>query len=242
LKAAVFHHRQRRIDEAFWLIFLSVHFGKNLRSGWRLVRDVYGQLGGAIHWDWARTSANPADFRRWLANNQARLKGGDGVVRRFGNHRKYQSLDASSSDGTGAAIESYVRWVNSSGTHELLVQETLASANGDPRRTFDALYHSMDAVVSFGRMAKFDYLTMVGKLGLATIEPGSTYMQGATGPLAGAQLLFGGNQSTAFHRRDIEEWLVQLEARLQLPFGMQVLEDALCNWQKNPAKFKRFRG
>ena len=34
-------------------------------------------------------------------------------------------------------------------------------------------------------------LTMVGKLQLANIEPGSTYMNGATGPLDGGRLLFG---------------------------------------------------
>jgi hypothetical protein len=38
----------------------------------------------------------------------------------------------------------------------------------------------------------------------------------------------------------LEEWLVQLGAGLGV--GMQVLEDALCNWQKSPVQFKRFRG
>ena len=46
-------------------------------------------------------------------------------------------------------------------------------AKGDPRKAFDILYHSMGAVASFGRTARFDYLTMIGKLGLAPIEPGS---------------------------------------------------------------------
>jgi len=54
----------------------------------------------------------------------------------------------------------------------------------------------MNDVERFGRTAKFDYLTMVGKLGLAAIEPGSTYMQGATGPLKGARLLFGGRATS----------------------------------------------
>ena len=48
----------------------------------------------------------------------------------------------------------------------------------------------MDALKRFGRTARFDYLTMVGKLGLANIAPGSPYMVGATGPLKGAALLF----------------------------------------------------
>ena len=99
------------------------------------------------------------------------------------------------------------------------------------------------AVASFGRTAKFDYLTMIGKLGLAPIEPGSTYMHGATGPLSGARLLFGGRKTAPLTRSDLEAWLVELEARLHLgTHGMQVLEDALCNWQKNPRTFVPFRG
>jgi hypothetical protein len=94
----------------------------------------------------------------------------------------------------------------------------------------------MDAVASFGRTARFDYLTMVGKLGLAQIEPGSTYMQGSTGPLQGARLLFGEAASAAA----LDAWLVELDGVLDV--GMQVLEDALCNWQKSPEKFIPFRG
>lgn len=101
---------------------------------------------------------------------------------------------------------------------------------------FKYLYDSIDAVASFGRTGRFDYLTMVGKLGLTAVEPGSTYMQGATGPLNGARLLFGGNPQAAFGAATLDQWLVELDAELDLYFGMQVLEDALCNWQKNPAR------
>ncbi|MGB7217802.1 MAG: hypothetical protein WBD07_03245 [Vicinamibacterales bacterium] len=239
LKAAVLHHRAGRIDEAFWLVFLSVHFGKHRRAGWRLARDVYGRLGGASHWNWARTSARPQQFRQWLARNRVALQG-DGVARHFGNHRKYQSLDAWSPTGTGAAIESYVRWVALCRSHHTRVQEALEETGRDPRRAFDRLYQSMHAVATFGRTAKFDYLTMIGKLGFAAIEPGSTYLQGATGPLAGARSLFGRSAAAAMTRREIDAWLVQLGADLDV--GMHVVEDALCNWQKSPRRFKPFRG
>jgi hypothetical protein len=241
LKAAVLRQREGRIDEAFWLVFLSVHFGKHRRSGWRLARDVYGRMNGAALWDWPRISSNCKGFRRWLAAHQETLRG-DGIPRHFGNHRKYQSLDASSPSGTGAAVESYVRWVRRHRTHQMLVQEAQEQTGGAPRATFDYLYRSMDDVVSFGRTAKFDYLTMVGKLQLASIEPGSTYMQGATGPYQGALLLFGENPRPKLSQSELEAWLVRLEAHLDLYFGMQVLEDALCNWQKSPRRFKPFRG
>lgn len=62
-KAAVLRHRQGANDEAFWMVFLSVHFGKPRKSGWRLVRDIYGRLGDGGYWDWATTSAAPGAFR-----------------------------------------------------------------------------------------------------------------------------------------------------------------------------------
>ena len=85
----------------------------------------------------------------------------------------------------------YVNWVMAHGRHQALFDEAASAARHDPRATFDRLYRSMKAVASFGRVARFDYLTMIGKLGLAAIEPGSTYMTGSTGPLDGARFRFG---------------------------------------------------
>src|SRR5204863_9574632 len=119
-------------------------------------------------------------------------------------------------------------------------QEMIAQAanqgGNDPKNTFDVLYNSMDAVVRFGRLAKFDYLTMLGKLGLANIIPGSPYLEGSSGPRKGAALLFGGNSSV----ETLDASVVDLDQELHV--GMQVLEDGLCNWQKSPDKFVPFRG
>ena len=238
VRAAILSKRRGRTDEAFWLVFLFVHFGKHPHAGWRYAREVYGRLGDGRRWDWARTSANPAAFRAWLDAHQTDLLRGD--RRGFGNHRKYQSLDAHLATGTGAAVESYVRWVAPHGTHAALVQDALNQTAGDSRKAFDLLYRSMAQVASFGRTAKFDYLTMINKVGLAAIEPGSTYMQGATGPLSGARRLLQGSTATELSRAELDNRLVKLGAFLDV--GMQVIEDALCNWQKSPSKFIAFRG
>jgi hypothetical protein len=234
LKAAILNQRLGNIDEAHWLVFLFVHFGKHARAGWRYAREIYGRLGAATHWDWARTSADPSGFRDWLSAHQDELKR-PGVPRGFGNHRKYESLDARSAAGTGAVVESYVNWVAPPRTHEELVQAALNRTGHDSRRAFDELYRSMTAVARFGRTARFDYLTMLGKLGLAAIEPGCPYLTGSTGPIKGACLLFG----TSARAKQLDQWLTELDTRLGV--GMQVLEDALCNWQKSPTALKRFR-
>lgn len=237
VKGAALLDRQGHFEEACWLVFVFVHFGKHRRTGWRLARDVVGSLGEGEHWTWERVSATPTEFCRWLQANQSVLRGKDGVVRRFGNHRKYQSLDARSPTGTGAAVTTYVNWILNYGSHIAMFSRVRREARNDPRRMFDKLYQSMDAVASFGRTARFDYLTMLGKLELIAVEPGSTYMDGATGPLVGGRLLFGNDQ---FTRREIDSLILALDEYLNV--GMQVLEDSLCNWQKSPREFRPFRG
>jgi len=239
LKAAIIHAREGRIDEAFWLVFLSVHFGKHLKTGWRLARDVYGALGLPRPWTWARISRDTAGFSDWLQKNEERLRT-DGIPRHFGNHRKYETLKADSMHGTARVFESYVNWVAPPRTHEALVAEALEATDGDRRLAFDRLYISMSCVIRFGRTAKFDYLTMLGKLSLADIEPGSTYMNEATGPAKGARLLFAGRLDAHLDVHRLDRMVVELESRLLV--GMQVMEDALCNWQKSPSKFRPFRG
>ncbi len=239
LKSAILHLRKGDIDEAFWSVFLYVHFGKHASAGWRYTREIYGRFGDGAYWDWATVSANPPEFRKWLHNHQNELRR-DGIPRGFGNHRKYQSLDAYAPNGTGAAFESYVKWVGPSRNHQDLMHQASILTNGDPAKTFDYLYRSMNAVESFGRVAKFDYLAMVGKLGLASIEPGFAYLQNSTGPIKGARLLFGGYREAPIRPVELENKLAELD--IELKVGKQVLEDALCNWQKNPGEFKRFRG
>ena len=236
LKAAIHFQLLGELDEAFWMVFFFVHFGKHSRGGWRYARQVYGCLGDQNYrWDWASTSADPGAFREWLNAHQAQIRV-PGIPGGFGNHRKYQSLDAYSNAGTGAAFAAYVQWVGPPRTHQELMNQVFQAANGDPRGAFRKLYRGMSQVASFGRTARFDYLSMVGNLRLAAIEPDSTYMQSATGPLSGARLLFG----VQYNAAQLDQWLIELEA--QLGVGMQVLEDALCNWQKSPNHFTPFRG
>ena len=235
LKASVVFKRRNQVEEAFWMVFLFVHFGKHAKAGWRYAREIYGQFGSGNRWDWISTSTNPQRFREWLNAHLGRLTR-PGIARGFGNHRKYISLNAFSQNGTGAAFETYVNWIGPSRTHSEAFEQAKQLADGEPQKAFHELYLSMDKVATFGRTARFDYLTMVAKLKLAPIEPGSPYISGSTGPLQGARLLYGVGEKPAL--------LNQLVADLGSNLGvdMQVIEDALCNWQKSPDTFKHFKG
>lgn len=238
IRAALIYKGVGNIDEACWLVFLFVHFGKHSRSGWRFIKEVYGKLDQQPHWTWAATSTNPQVFRDWLRANQSTLLRGSN--RGFGNHRKYQSMDADKPAGTGLAIQSYIGWVTRYGGHQQLVKHALNQHQGDPKQAFDWLYRSMKEVVSFGRTAKFDYLTMLGKMGIAQIEPGRAYLTSATGPVDGARLMLQGSMAKELSVKTMEARLSVLADYLGV--GMQVIEDSLCNWQKNPDRYKLFSG
>ncbi len=223
LRAAVLEHNAGNIDEAFWLTFLATHCGRHAKDGWRLARDLY-HGNGSDAWTWTRVSGNPSDFHNWLSQSYPTFKN-DGVTRRFGNHRKYETLRPDSNRGTSSVVASYVTWVGANRGHSLLINEAQRASGSNPEAAFEYLYRSMASVTSFGRTGRFDYLTMVGKLGLANIEPGKPYLDGATGPLSGARLLFGESVNAPLDWQALESFVIELGSYLGL--GMQAMEDAL---------------
>jgi hypothetical protein len=235
IKASLYYYGSGDIDESFWLAFLAVHFGKNAKTGWSLMQNVYSGLGTHT-WMWKNIVQDVNGFKHWLNDNKVQLasKGS------FSNHRKYESLNAYEKTGTGHVIESYINYIQTFGGHEnwkkSIIDNNTEKAN-DSYYLFDLFYKDLK-IARFGRTGKFDLLCTLGKLKLLPIEPGKIYLSGATGPLRGAGLLFDDDISTSRNRNEYEKLLAQLNLRLGFPFGMQIIEDALCNWQKKPSNYK----
>jgi hypothetical protein len=229
-RAAAFLARKGQFDEAIWLIFLATHFGQHKKHGWRMLRDIYSGLGTG-RWTWSRVSANPAQFRAWLQQNFQQVGGA------FGNHRKYETLNPASNSGTAIVVESFVQCFQPSPSKWF--SDLVRFKGNNPHTLFDAAYDSL-TIERFGRLAKFDFLALLGRLDLAPIAPGSAYLSGATGPLRGARLLVDGNASSKGRAKDLDVILQQLDGVLHV--GMQVMEDSICNWQKSPHRFVHFRG
>lgn len=239
LRAAELKRQAGEFDEACWLAFLFVHFGRHPVSGYRYVREVYSALGQRAPWTFSEVKRDIAGMKVWLNQNEQHLRRGRGK-RGFGNHRKYLSLSGTKRNATGHAFETYVQWVSAYGGHANLFDIALQQSGNDPAKAFEWLYKSMRSVASFGRIGRFDYLTMLQKLGFANIKPGRPYLDSSTkGPNKGARHMFhaGGNSLS----------ISELERRCQvlgrhLGVGMQEMEDALCNWGKNPNAYTYFRG
>ena len=230
-RAVAFHIQQGNIEEAAWLVFIMTHFARPTDTGWLRLRDVYGRLGAGV-WDFPTVSANPGAFVAWLNAHWMQIRG------KFGNHRKYESLDPQANRNMGRVLTSYLAWIGPGG-HAQKFAGVVHAAGNDPHTIFDALYNDM-AVVSFGRLAKFDYLSLIGRYGIAPISAGSAYLAGATGPARGARLLFDGTVDGASTVHQLQAMLNQLDHGLQV--GMAVLEDSLCNWQKSPLNFVHYTG
>ena len=236
LKAAAYWNDHNNQEEACWLVFLAVHFGEHHKGGWRYMRDVYGQRSENGLWNWQSVSTNIDGFRSWLDQAQTEIKN-DTRKGGFGNHRKYESLDAYSSRGTGSVIASYIDWINPPTTQIQRIEDATSSEEDG----FDALFSSLVAIHGFGRLAKFDYIVTLSRLGIIDVEPNTSYLSSATGPLAGARLLFTGDKnSKLISPTTLDEAVVSLGRELGL--GMDILEDSLCNWQKSPNEYKKFTG
>lgn len=234
VRAAWLYHDEGDSDEAAWLTFLSTHFGFHKRVGWELTRRVYGALGRGPTWTWARTSSNLPDFRQWYVENAAGLAGVP-----FGNHRKYESTRPDAENNLADTISSYATWVGLNRGFRLMVADTAAPSGDAPKVLFHRLYKDCP-IVQFGRTAKFDFLTMIGKLGVADIEPPYPYLVGASGPVVGAKLLLTDDPKARISNRDLTDAIVQIGEALGV--GMQVMEDSLCNWQKSQYDYRPFRG
>ena len=213
------------------MLFLFIYFGKNRRSGYGYARALYGSLGVGPLWTWARIVDDLTGFQDWFEANVDTFVA---TVGGYGNHRKYESLTQ-----VGEVVTSYIHWVGDPPQHRPLFDQALTNAGNDPERAFAALYRSMQAVYRFGRIARFDYLNMAGKLGLADIQPDKAYFQNSSGPRQGAVLLFTPDNAKT-PAKQLECKAAQLRDYLAVPFD--VIEDALCNWQKSPDRFTPFRG
>jgi hypothetical protein len=232
--AAISALRDGDVEQASWLVFLSIHFGKNRSSGWELARAVYGRLGKGPVATWESVRKNPSKFCDWIETNAESISKGP-PKRSFGNHRKYESLSRTGSRGTPATIESYVTWIKKHKSHAAMFEAAVNAAEGDTAKAFDILYKHMD-VKSFARLGKFDYLSMIGKVGIAPIVAGTLYLSGATGPMTGARMLMGSNKNY----KELDSALSVMGNAIGVT--MQDMEDAICNWQKSPAAYKGFRG
>lgn len=209
-------------DEAYWLSFLAAHFGRESAD-----KNVQGQVesagrlacafGTRPFWTWRRVSKSPDDLRRWLMEHAADLRSLS-----FGNHRKFESKKPRA---LWEVIESFLALVERyTGSPAAMFKSDDALS---PTQRHAVLYERLRPLRRFGRTARFDWLSLLNDLRRLQVAPASCHLRGATGPLAGARRLWPSVKTP----RELEERADQLAAKLGI--SPLVIEDCLCNWQKD---------
>jgi hypothetical protein len=222
------------LDEASWLVFLISHFNKNSKDGWNTVRKIYNMSGAEI-FSWSMVSSNFGYADDWLKNNYEKLN------INFGNHRKYESKRISSNNSVIDIFKSYVDMILDFGSHNYFYSSIYKESEFDRAVNFALLYEKMHSVKRFGRTAKFDHVCLLGKLGIFDGEPSHCFLKGATGPATGVNVLVNGDPNISVEQAHADKVLHELAKRLPIKsFKMQILEDSICNWQKNPKVYKKF--
>jgi Alpha-glutamyl/putrescinyl thymine pyrophosphorylase clade 3 len=180
-------------------------------------------FGSNPQWTWSRVSSDPRTFERWLNAHAGKVK-----TLSFGNHRKFESKRPAI---LFRVVESFQEWVMDNGASPS--EAFNRPANVSQQAWFDALFHGLSKnVYRFRRTGAFDFLCLLADLGLAEVRAGSCYLGGSTGPLAGAKKLWGERKP-----RELGRLADDLAKKLGITF--EVVEDALCMWQKREKRKRR---
>ena len=206
-------------NEALWRGFLAGHFGRpsadpgskgQIESAGRFLCG-FGELP---IWTWKRISSTLQEFKKWLWSMEEDLR-----TLQYGNHRKFESRSPAA---LFSIVSSFHSWISRSGGDPQQAFNTQDSES--PEEMFNILFNRMN-VWRFGRTGRFDFLCLLGEMGILPVRPGSCYLRGSTGPLTGARKLWG-KQPIDTLTNLADDFAHRLGLRVE------IFEDALCNWQK----------
>ena len=222
IKAIVFL-KDSDYDEACWLSFLLIYTDDSADNDWPFMRLLYKGVGldiPRLTWKAVTEHSDLVTQLDTVASALARQQ----PKPKFGHHRAYESLAQ-----LPAVFTSYIGFINEQGGHKALFQPN--KSNVDKQSYFETLYSLIrQNIYRFGRLSTFEYLCLLGKMGLADVEPDSCYIAEASGPKRGAKLLFGmlNNEQLDAHAVGLADYM---------DVGYQEMEAAICHWQKSPNRY-----
>ncbi|WP_019671990.1 alpha-glutamyl/putrescinyl thymine pyrophosphorylase clade 3 protein [Psychrobacter lutiphocae] len=216
-------------DEACWLSFLLIYTNDSAESDWAFMRLLYNGIGlTAPRLTWQFITEQTLSLQDSLQQLAKALAAHDPKPK-FGHHRAYESLAQ-----LPAVFHSYIAFITEQGGHKALFKphKTLKPNKKviAKQAYFQTLYSLIRNIYRFGRLSTFEYLCLVGKMGLADVAPDSCYIAEASGPKRGAKLLFGmlTNEQLDNHAVGLADYL---------DVGYQQMEAAICHWQKSPQRY-----
>ncbi len=211
-------------NNSLWVLYVATYFGKSNQSKWELFNRAT--------FDNNRSIMLFEDIQKDLRKYFNYLGSFDFFAGcSYSNHRKFTAKRLTGEKGVFGSMEYFVKNVN-----EFSLKD---------RTDFHSMYKAAQKIPNFGRLAAFDFSSSLVKCGFMVEEPESMYGEDSTGPLNAIGLLMKlTNQNSSSKAKldlcsDLMKWF---QKNTNIFMVGQVLEDAICNWQKNPSTYIRYKG
>lgn len=207
-----------------WIIYLATYFGKSNKSKWSLFnRAAFHKDQSIIGFDQIQSDLD--NYFKYLSSFDFFQDC------TYSNHRKYTAKKLLGSKGLFRSME-------------FLVNNVELYSSKDEME-FHEMYLLSQKIPNFGRLGGFDFTSSLVKCSFNIKEPKSMYADHSTGPLQALEVLLkltNNNSSLASQKQlssDLMEWFLK---NSKIFMSGQVLEDAICNWQKNTRQYIRYTG
>jgi hypothetical protein len=212
------------LQNRVWVLYLATYFGKSNKSKWSLFnRAVFRKDQAIIKFD--EVNEDLDNYFKYLSSFDFFLDCD------YSNHRKFTAKKLLGEKGLFRSIEYFTKNI-----------ELYSSEN---EMEFHEMYLLAKKIPGFGRLASFDFTSSLVKCGFNVKEPKSMYADHSTGPLAGLKLLLrltDNNFSYVSQKKLSSELMDWFSINSNIFMTGQVLEDAICNWQKDTRKYVRYTG
>lgn len=212
------------IKDKIWILYLATYFGKSNKSKWVLFNRSSFRVNQSLI-TFTQIRKSPEIYYEYL--NSIDLFEGT----KFSNHRKYTKKSLNGSKGLINSMNFMI--------------ENMEEFNRKQKITFSEFYKLSHKIPGFGRLASFDFTSTMAKCELNVEQPLSMYANNSTGPLKGLFLLLSVTKNSTSHQDQIdlsEKLTCWFLNNSHIFMVAQVLEDAICNWQKSPIHYERYFG
>ena len=207
-----------------WVLYTATYFGKSNKSKWELFnRATFDNYTSIILFEDIRK-----DLSKYFSHLSS-LNFFEGCT--YSNHRKFTAKRLIGEKGVFESMEYFVKNID--------------KYSVENRIDFDSMYNLAQKIPNYGRLAAFDFSSSLVKCGLNIEEPRSMYAEHSTGPLDAIGLLLrltNKSPSSIEKLRLCFSLMKWFQENTDIFMVGQVLEDAICNWQKNTTQYILYQG
>jgi hypothetical protein len=212
------------LNNRLWIIYVATYFGKSNKSKWTLFeRATFNKKKSILLFDEIKLDLNK--YFKYLSSFDFFENCN------YSNHRKFTAKNLLKKNGVFESMEYFTNNIDKYSSVE--------------KMDFHTMYKLSQKIPNFGRLAGFDFSSSLVKCSFNIEEPKSMYAEHSTGPLdaIGLILKLTNNSASATSRKklctDLMQWFLDNSDIFMIG---QVLEDSICNWQKNTVNYIRYSG